>query len=484
MTLFSSKIEELIMESGESVQSLAEIGKISRSTLQRVKSGERLPPKNFFSKLCKALRLSPAEIDELKLLLEIQTVGERHYYNRQTIIELIEMIAELTEYQIPFSKEIGLKESAPLLVENAREIQTFKGKAHVLSIVQNCIDRELFSAEAPTLKLLIPYECHDIYNYIFQQLLGCRKNLMLQDIVRLPKEGGEKEADQSLVALKDLLALSLLNNVEYESHYYYQSGSENADFGAVFPYFILTSESVITLSKDLKTAVLYENPALLKIYQQNFLAQLEKAETFIKESRDLFQIYGLEQALEVRHVLEPLPCFACYFTDEMIVNTLNPDFPYYHELCTAVVAFYKKFWAQNDKMINFFSANSLEKFMEDGRMYLPEELVNAFTREERLTLVKQLRDDLVNNRRKIFALNREKLFINSALEFSNEITVLRLVLHYNVEGQMVFKNIAINEPNTINAFEDFFDSLPESDFLLPPEAVIAQIDALIDAYEN
>lgn len=484
MTLFSRKIEELIMESGESVQSLAEMGKISRSTLQRVKSGERLPSKNFFSKLCKTLRLSPAEIDELKLLLEIQTVGERHYYNRQAIIELIEMISELTEYRIPFSKEIGLKESAPRPAEKAQELQIFKGKAAVLSIVRNSIDRELFSAETPTIRLLIPYECHDIYHYIFQQMLGWRKNLMLQDIVRLSKDYSEKEADQSLVALKDILALSLLNNVEYESHYYYQSVVENRDFDAVFPYFVLTSKSVLTFANDFKTAVLYENPALVEIYQQLFLARLEKAETFIKESRDLFQIYGLEQALEVRHVLEPLPCFACYFTDDMIVKTLNPDFLYYNELCAAVVAFYKKFREENDKMINFFSVNSLEKFMNDGRMYLPEELVNAFTLAERLTLVKQLRNDLVNNRRKILALNREKLFVNSALEFSNEITVLRLVLHYNIEGQMVFKNIAINEPKTIDAFADFFDSLPESDFLLPPETVIAQIDALIDAYEN
>lgn len=39
MTRFSKKIEELIDESGETVQSLAEMGKINRTTLQRIKSG-------------------------------------------------------------------------------------------------------------------------------------------------------------------------------------------------------------------------------------------------------------------------------------------------------------------------------------------------------------------------------------------------------------------------------------------------------------
>lgn len=70
MSLFAQRIEELIVDSGETVQALAEIGKIDRTTLQRVKSGERLPSKKFFSGLCKALRLSTAEEEELKNLLK------------------------------------------------------------------------------------------------------------------------------------------------------------------------------------------------------------------------------------------------------------------------------------------------------------------------------------------------------------------------------------------------------------------------------
>ncbi|HAZ05674.1 MAG TPA: hypothetical protein DCY58_04510, partial [Acetobacterium sp.] len=85
MTRFSKKIEELINESGETVQSLAEMGKINRTTLQRIKSGERLPTPKVFECLCKALRLSTTEIEELQALQEITQVGERCYYNRQKI---------------------------------------------------------------------------------------------------------------------------------------------------------------------------------------------------------------------------------------------------------------------------------------------------------------------------------------------------------------------------------------------------------------
>ncbi|HAZ05109.1 MAG TPA: hypothetical protein DCY58_00670, partial [Acetobacterium sp.] len=69
MSLFSQRIEELIVDSGETIQSLAEIGKIDRTTLQRVKSGDRLPSKKIFSGLCRALRLSATEEEELKNVL-------------------------------------------------------------------------------------------------------------------------------------------------------------------------------------------------------------------------------------------------------------------------------------------------------------------------------------------------------------------------------------------------------------------------------
>ena len=109
MSLFTQRITEMIFESGETVQTLAETGKINRSTLQRVKSGERLPSQPVFQGLCKALRLSAAEGEELKILLEMETMGPRNYHNRKAIVGLIETISELTEHTIPFSKEIDLK---------------------------------------------------------------------------------------------------------------------------------------------------------------------------------------------------------------------------------------------------------------------------------------------------------------------------------------------------------------------------------------
>lgn len=484
MSLFTQRIEELIIDSGETVQSLAEIGKINRSTLQRVKSGERLPSKTFFEGMCKALRLSTAEEEELKDILEMETIGQRNYYNRRAIVDLIETIAELTEHTIPFSKEIGLKNEEVIKSTPIDGMEIISGKTNVLRMVENAVDCELFASETPQIRQVIPYDWDAIYDYIFQQMMGSGKNLVLQDIVSFPQNCSEPEADQSLLAFKKLAALSLLDNVEYQSRFYYRSSDGRPVDDGVFPYYLLTSDRLITLSKDLATAVVYRGAGLYQIYDGYFSELFENSAPFIHGSRDLFEIYAIEEALPTKHVMQPLPCFSRYFTNAMIEKQMNRDFPYFEELLTAVMPFYDKFRANNKGMVDIFPLRYLRQFMEDGYIYLPEEMVHPFAAEDRLQLIKQLHADLVASERKCFAINEDRLFMNSAVEFSNEDPTLRLILHYRRGDETIFKHLAINEANIIRAFDDFFDSLPTSDYVLSKAETIAGIEAIIRDYSR
>lgn len=484
MSLFTQRIEELIVDSGETVQSLAEIGKINRSTLQRVKTGERLPSKTFFSGMCKALRLSVVEEEELKNLLEMETIGQRNYYNRKAIVGLIETISELTEHTIPFSKEIGLKNGVAIKHSLADGMEIVRGKTNVLRMVENAIDIELFSSKTPQIRQVIPYDWDVVYDYLFQQMIGSRKDLILQDIVSFPENCSEPEADQSLLAFKKLAALSLLDNVDYQSRFYYRSSDRLRVDDEIFPYYLLTSEWLITLSKDLATAVVYSDSGLYQVYDTFFTELLNDSAPFIQGSRDLFEIYALEDALPTKLVMQPLPCFSRYFTNELIEKQMNQDFPYFEALLAAAIPFYEKFRADNKWMTDVFSLKYLRQFMEDGYIYLPEEMVHPFAAEERLRLIKQLHADLIASERKCFAINEDRLFINSAVEFSNEDPTLRLILHYQRDGETIFKHLAINEVNVIHAFEDFFDSLPSSDYVLTKEETIVGIEAIISEYSG
>ncbi|MBI4856631.1 MAG: helix-turn-helix transcriptional regulator [Acetobacterium woodii] len=487
MSLLSKKIEEYILESGETVQSLAEMGNFNRTTLQRVKSGERLPTRAFFKKMTKVLRLSATEEAELETLLEIAQVGEGTYANRQKIIELIETISELTEYKIPFSKELRQKE----VIENdgdfSKQIQIVSGKKQVLGMIENCIDRELFQEADPTVKLAIPYSFHSVYDYLFQQMMGNKKQLNLQDVLNLRRSFDDTVADPMLGALKHLIALTLLDNVNYQSHcYVYHSETKmtGPEISALFPYFILTTNAVITISRDLNQAVLYQDPGFRELYANCFQEMIASTRPFILESNDLFKVFDLDRKFKVEVIVEPLPCFAYYADRELLEITLNKDFPYYEPLLEAVDQYFTYFRQVSRGMLNIFSLKNLRQFMNDGSLVFPEEIYHPLTPVERLTTLKQVRDDLFHNRRILVALDDDKLFLNSAVEFIYEsIDCLRLVLHYKINGRVVYKTIELREPGIIAAFADFFTSLPNSDYVLPTETTLLEMDALIRDYE-
>ena len=46
----------------------------------------------------------------------------------------------------------------------------------------------------------------------------------------------------------------------------------------------------------------------------------------------------------------------------------------------------------------------------------------------------------------------------------------------------IFKHLAIHEANIIQAFDDFFNSLPSSDYVLSKAETIAGIEAIIRDY--
>ena len=115
------------------------------------------------------MRLSPVEQDELAQLLEIARVGETISYSRRQIFDLIEMISELTEYKIPFSKEVNRKTGDQENQPTKESIGICSDPMAVLNLIENSIDQELFSATQPDLKLCIPHTESKVYDYIFQQ---------------------------------------------------------------------------------------------------------------------------------------------------------------------------------------------------------------------------------------------------------------------------------------------------------------------------
>ena len=122
-------------------------------------------------------------------------MGERTYYNRQKIVELIGIIYELTTYHVPFVKEIKPQIGCEGLSAGREKIQIVSGSDQVLTMIESSIDRELFCRDRPHLKLAIPSHFETVYQHIFAQMLGNQKQLILQDVQSFSKTGEENAAD-------------------------------------------------------------------------------------------------------------------------------------------------------------------------------------------------------------------------------------------------------------------------------------------------
>lgn len=484
MSKFSEKIESLIDESGENVQSLARIGDINRTTLQRVKTGERLPSKEFLGKLAETLRLSVAEEAELYELYEIQKMGASRYDNRQKIVELIETITEMTEQEIKFSKEVSKKETRMVTEDTAILQKIIAGETAVGESIRNAIDRELFIAKAPRIRMFIPGEKELVYSHIFQQMMGNKKQLVLEDVIHLPRVSDGEATAKYLSALKYLISISVLKNVSYQSNYAYFSASEAIEHSALFPYYILTSDRVLTISADFSQLIIYDDPCMYKLYSDDFLSLLEKTGSFIIESRDLYEIFGLDQFAVTHQFMNALPAIGLYFTKELIESKINQQLPHYELFLDAVMASYAQFQKGKSTMTTYFSLDYLRGFVLGQCIFFPPDICHPFTLEEGLMFLRKTRDDLVNGEIKAHAMTGKMYANYGFFEILQTDDAIRLVLHYEDAEEVIYKAIELKEERIRDLFGDFFIDLPNSDFVLSREETIAQLDEMIDAFER
>lgn len=98
--------------------------------------------------------------------------------------------------------------------------------------------------------------------------------------------------------------------------------------------------------------------------------------------------------------------------------------------------------------------------------------------------LRKTRDDLANGEIKAYAMS-DKLYANYGFfEILLTDDAIRLVLHYEDAEEVIYKAIELKEERIRDLFVDFFIDLPNSDYVLSREETIAQLDEMIDEFEN
>lgn len=483
MSKFSDKLKLLIEESGIKIYQLAKNSELDRTTIQRSITGERLPSLNFVKKLSDYLRLSPAERIELFELYSISKIGEKVYEERKYIKGIIERIATIHTAKDNISNS---QKSISFIGKINEDSAVFTGQYIVNSIIREVLEDEVVNNSSPEIDISVPFSYSFLFDLLYQFYLNENGKITIKNIIRLNKNSHAfQNSNHNLEILSHVMPFAFSAGNGYQPYYYYDNFDSYNDIALLMPYYIITSRRLITISANFTTAILYNNESIVNTYKDNFKIAITKSKPLIAQHfscDDILSAY-LESHKSlgvISHVIEPQPCFAWYYTKDLIRAHLRQDLENREELLKLLYDFYENGRDYNIRPMSIFSIEGLSSFADTGILAdLPTQFAIPFTIEERIMLLSKLKNDIAKDVYQVYATNSSKFIIPlSTIQLYNT----NRLEFFATNNNGVISSSCIEEKTIVEAFYGFFESLPDSDLVYSKEETIKIIDSFIEKY--
>ena len=249
------------------------------------------------------------------------------------------------------------------------------------------------------------------------------------------------------------------------------------------PYFLVCEDTVLTLSADLKTALLYQDTIISETYQRIFNSFIVSCKPLLKTSaslHDLLQYY--QHAFTDLHnedlfCIEPQPCLMHYVTPEIAASLLiekgEHGIAFLHDLAE----YHKKLSSVHTKRISLFTEEGFRTFISDGRIaYLPADLMRPPNRSERSMILQQIIHDIKEGTNDIRLINNTKLKVpNSTI--INVLSGKQINITGGTLENLQYSNtVHIDELGIVNAFEDFITNILETEMVNSKENTLAVLE--------
>jgi transcriptional regulator with XRE-family HTH domain len=481
MSKFSEKLKVLIEESGLKIYRLAKNSELDRTTIQRAITGERLPSLNFVEKLSDYLRLSPDDRTELFDFYSISKIGEKIYAGRKYIKEIIERIATI------HSMENNTSDSHNSLCFTGKINEfnaVFTGQYIVNNIIREVLEDEVVNGSYSEISIFVPFNYSFLFDLIYQLYLNGNGNIIIKNIIRLNKNPNAfQNSNYNLEILSYVMPFCFSAGNGYQAYYYYDYFDASNDIALLMPYYIITNKRLITISSDFKTAVLYNNESIINLYKEKFEIAVIKSQPLTSQHfycNDLLLAYleSYKNLGEVSHVSEPQPCLAWYYTEELIMTHLRQEVENLEMILNLLYNLYGTYKNLKSRPISIFSIQGLSNFANTGILAdLPIQFAIPFTVNERIVLLKNLKDDMVNDNFQVFATDPLKFTIP---DITIQLYKTKGLDFFATNNNGSISSSFIEEKSIAESFYDFFESLPESDLVYSKEETIRIIDSFME----
>lgn len=481
MSQFSEMLKKLVEDNGITVYKLAKDAGLDRTTIQRSLSGERLPGVSFVQRLCDYMRVSPAERNELMELYVISKIGEDIYNGRKCIEKIIEQIAELHIYQ---NTGQAVKKTVEPFDDLAQGAKAFVGQYAVNKLIREVLEDEGYNSHAPDICLCAPFAFSYLYDCLHQLYWEQNGNLSITHLIAFHKNPySGKNPNMNLLLLSSVLPFAFCMGNGYQPYYHYNSSQEETSDMSAMPFYFLTTKHLVTISADFKSAILYNDLQIISIYRKHFCEVKANSNPLVQKLSGIVQMLAigfdtLFQDQRVAYVIEPQPCLGKYYTEEMGDLYMREDLPNRKELKLKLLKLYDHYKNFNPPTCSFFTTAGLKSFVETGIMAdLPLSFAIPFSVKTRLYLLTSLRDDIQQDTYFSRAIDTSKLQVSHIATIQSYGNRDILFLATSDRGIVA---CMINEQSICDAFNDFFESLPESNLLYTKEDTLSLIDEMLD----
>lgn len=479
MNRLGKLLRDSIESSGYTIYGVAKKADINRTTLQKVLSGDRPVSKELLSRLVPILKLSPAEEEDIRNMLEISEDGENLYSQRRYIKAMLESFTnmDLLHDQSIQSCERLLQYQSAILNHDQ---QIIYGLYHVGLLLTTLLDRESKSSNR-IICMNIPGNLPILTHFFMGSLYRCSRqnHLTIQHITSLVKSPENTHKPLiNLDILSTILPYTLFLDLNYSINFYYNDQLICDTLNVAFPYYILFSHMIVFLSADGCTALPVNDHEVILHFRNLFNEAIKHTFSLIASCSTpddiLEQLIEADKASHPYHSIEFQPCLATFLTENMIRKCAHPDLENRSHLIEA--ALFRTHQLSNlENRSCIFSQEGLLHFAKTGILTdFPPKYMLPLERPDRLLILKALYNACDTEKEILRMINPVTfsfpkhilctLRSNYGLDFSG----------FDSSGQR-FSYIRIKEHTILDAFEDFFQYLLKSSSLFTKKETLAEI---------
>ena len=477
MSQFGVALRQVAQDRDVSIARLAKLSGIDRTTLHKFISGERTPKKSQAETLSSAMALLPHERERLLEAFEVSYYGDNVFYQRKQIQSIIENITNIhnMRYSVSELSNITTK-SKPL----HKAIECFSGEHAVNSIIS-----EIIFDENQVINFSMPQDSPFFYSQLFTKYSVC-DSLAINCFVAFSKQ---KNSPVNLNILANIMPFFVSHKAMFQAYYIY-SDIDEIDLQTIpFPYFIQTSQFTLLLSSGLERAVLLQDEVFYGIYQQKCQDLMRSAKALLERICDpnlLLECYAKRLAGDMQLSgrgpdslgIESQPCISIYLDKLTIRKYATSLISENYSIINRFSQYVAGIRARMQGQTSIFTKDGINSFANTGIIQsIPSNCVKPLDISDRIRLLRYMLNDTISNQINYRLMDSAQLsfpfglsitcgcFSNSPIVFSD--------FQSDPDATAV---IQIDEPSISGAFVDFFNYLPNSNFILSKDETVQAIE--------